>query len=59
VSRATAASSALDAVGHATELRLDVTELAPRWPDVEAAVDAGHEVTLLRDDEPWATITPT
>ena len=43
----------------ASGLRLDVTELAERWADVEAAVDAGHEVTLLRDGEPWATITPT
>ena len=53
------ASSALESVGHATGLRLEVTELAERWVDVEAAVDAGHEVTVLRDGGPWATITPT
>ena len=53
------ASSVLESVGHTSGLRLDVTELPGRWADVEAAVDAGHEVTLLRDGEPWATITPT
>jgi hypothetical protein len=39
-------------------LRLDVTEVAGRWADIEAAVDAGHEVRLLRGGEPWAMITP-
>lgn len=56
--RDAAASRALEAVGHATGLRLDVTELAGRWVDVERSVDAGEEVTLLRGGEPWATITP-
>lgn len=57
--RDAAASSVLEAVGHASSLRLDVTELAGRWADIERAVDAGHEVVLLRGGEPWATITPT
>jgi hypothetical protein len=55
--RATAAA-VLALVGEARGLRLDVTELAARWGDVEAAIDAGHDVTLLRDGDPWATITP-
>jgi hypothetical protein len=53
------ASSVLESVGHTNGLHLDVSELAGRWADVEAAVDSGHEVTLLRNGEPWATITPT
>jgi Uncharacterised protein family (UPF0158) len=53
------ATSALESVGRASGLHLDVTELAARWADVEAAVDAGHEVTVLRTGEPWATITRT
>ena len=57
--RDAAASSVLESVGHASGLRLDVTELAGRWADIERTVDAGHEVTLLRNGEPWATITPT
>jgi antitoxin (DNA-binding transcriptional repressor) of toxin-antitoxin stability system len=39
-------------------LRLEVSELAGRLADIERTVDAGHDVTLLRDGEPWATITP-
>lgn len=54
-----AASSVLESVGHARGLRLEVTELAGRWADIERTVDAGHVVTLLRGGEPWATITPT
>ena len=56
--RDAAASSVLESVGHTSGLRLDVIELAGRWADIEAAVEAGHEVTLLRDGEPWATIMP-
>ena len=52
-------TSVLESVGRASGLRLEVTELAGRWADIEAAVDSGHEVTVLRDGEPWATITPT
>jgi hypothetical protein len=57
--RDAAASSVLESVGQATGPRLDVTELAGRWSEVEAAVDTGQRVTLLRGGEPWATITPT
>ena len=57
--RHAAASSLLESVGHGSGLSLDVTELAGRWADIERTVDAGHEVTLLRRGEPWATITPT
>lgn len=57
--RDAAASSVLESVGHTSGLRLDVSELAGRWADVEASVDAGHEVTVLRGGEPWATISPT
>jgi hypothetical protein len=57
--RDAAVSSVLESVEHTSGLRLDVAELAGRWADIEAAVDAGHEVTLLRAEEPWATITPT
>lgn len=57
--RDAAASSVLELVGQATGPRLDVTELAGRWSEVEAAVDTGQQVTLLRGGEPWATITTT
>ena len=57
--RDAAASSVLESVGHTNGLRLDVSELAGRWADIEAAVDVGHEVTVLRGGEPWATISPT
>jgi hypothetical protein len=57
--RVAAAASALDAVGHQRGLRLEVTELAGRWADIERTLDAGHDVTLLRGGETWATITPT
>jgi hypothetical protein len=56
--RSAAATSALASVGHGTALRLEVTELAERWADVEAAIGGGRDVTLLRGGEPWATITP-
>ena len=57
--RVATASSVLEAVGHSAELRLEVTKLAGRWADIERTVDAGHDVTLLRGGEGWATIIPT
>jgi hypothetical protein len=53
------ATSVLESVGRVSGLRLDAAELAERWADVEGAVDAGQAVTVLRDGEPWATITRT
>jgi hypothetical protein len=32
--------------------------IAERWPDIERAVDAGHDVTLRRDRQAWATTSP-
>jgi hypothetical protein len=55
--REATATSVLESIGRPSGLRLDVTELVERWADVEPAVDGGRGVTLLRDGEPWATIT--
>ena len=56
--RNASASGVPESVGRASGLRLDVTEVAGRWADIERTVDAGHEVTLLRGGETWAAITP-
>ena len=32
--------------------------IADRWREIEQTLDAGHDVTLLRDGRPWATISP-
>lgn len=48
----------LAAVGAARGIRVDVGEITARWADVERTLDDGHDVTLLRDGRPWATITP-
>lgn len=51
--------SILESVGHRVGPRFDVAEVVARWSDIEAAVNVGHEVTLLLGGESWATITPT
>ena len=37
---------------------IEAGAVVERWRDVERALDAGHGVTLTRDGEPWATISP-
>lgn len=51
-------TSALAAVGGSTDLELEEADVARRWAEVVAAVEAGRAVAVVRDDRLWARITP-
>ena len=50
--------AALAAAARPRGLLVDVDTITARWRDIEQTLDAGHDVTLLRDGRPWATIAP-
>ena len=50
--------AALAAAGQTSGLLVEVDTIADRWREIEQTLDAGHDVTLLRDGRPWATISP-
>ena len=56
--RSATRDAVLVAIGRPHGLHVEVATIAERWPDIERTLDAGHDVTLLRDGQPWATITP-
>jgi hypothetical protein len=56
--RAAALDAVVAAVGHPRGLLVEVATITERWRDIERTLDAGHDVTLLRDGRPWATISP-
>ncbi|MET0909017.1 MAG: UPF0158 family protein [Ilumatobacteraceae bacterium] len=46
------------AIGRPLGFVVEAAAVVERWAEVEATLDAGHDVTLQRDGRPWATITP-
>ena len=57
--RAATTVAVLAAIGRPERLQVEVAEVADRWSDIERTLNAGHDVTLLRDGQPWATIIRT
>lgn len=56
--RITEREAVLHAVGVGATLDVDVSVLPQRWEEIERHIDAGHDVCLLRDGQPWAAIGP-
>ena len=56
--RAVTRETALAAAAQPRGLLVDVDTITDRWREIEQTLDAGHDVTLLRDGRPWATISP-
>lgn len=53
-----AASAVLAAIGTETGVEIDESVVVERWADVQRAIDTGHAVTVVRDGQPWAIISP-
>lgn len=46
-------------IGNDGSPRFEREEVAKRWAEITAHLDAGVAVTLTRDGTPWCTIAPT
>ena len=56
--RAATCDAAWAAAAQPRGLLVDVDTITDRWREIEQTLDAGHDVTLLRDGRAWATISP-
>ena len=54
--RSAALDAALAAAAQPRGLFVEVETITERWREIEQTLDEGHDVTLLRDGRPWATI---
>lgn len=50
---------ALVAAGQRHGIEIESSAISAQWIDVVAAIDDDRTVTILRDGEPWATVSPT
>ena len=55
---AAAASAVLAAIGAETGVEIDESVVVESWAEVQRSIESGHAVTVMRDGQPWAIITP-
>lgn len=55
---AAAASAVVAAIGAETGVEIDESVVVESWAEVQRSIELGHAVTVMRDGQPWAIITP-
>ena len=55
---AAAATAVLAAIGAESGEEIDESVAVERWADVQRSIESGHAVTVVRDGQTWAIITP-